>query len=168
MKTDNKNKAIKKQSGPTNKTKKREYKQTGKKRGKPELKEIDFDELNKLINFGHTGEECADWFNIDYDTLNKRIKEKFKISFSEYHRRNIVKFKSSLRRLQFQSAMGIKEKITKKDSAGKDVIYEYYAIKPSTDMQKFLGKQYLGQTEKVENTMVELSDIAKKLEDIFE
>ncbi len=163
MKTE-KNKTIKKQSG----TEKRKHRKTGKPKGKPEIKEIDFDELNKLINFGHTGEECADWFGIDYDTLNKRIKEKYGATFSEYYRKNIIKFKSSLRRLQFQSAMGIKEKIEKKDSKGKDKIYEYYVVKPSVDMQKFLGKQYLGQTEKVENTTVELTDIAKKLEDIFE
>lgn len=101
-------------------------------------KNIDYDELDKLIGIGCTGEECAHFFNIDYDTLNARVKEKYGQSFSEYHDYKASKFKVSLRRMQVRSAMG------EKDEKGKYVLY------PNVNMQVWLGKQYLGQADKQE------------------
>ncbi len=109
---------------------------TGK--GHPPIKQIDYEELDKLIGIGCTGEECAHFFNVDYDTLNARVKEKYGQSFSEYHDYKASKFKVSLRRMQVRSAMG------EKDEKGKYVLY------PNVNMQVWLGKQFLNQADKQE------------------
>jgi hypothetical protein len=122
--------------------------------GRPR-KEINFDELEKLIGIGHTGEECANWFGIDYDTLNARIKEKFNMGFSDFFKKKNTAFKSSLRRMQFKTALG--EKVT--DEKGND----YYLINPSVTMLIWLGKQYLDQRDKNETELTS-KDLNIKIE----
>ena len=92
--------------------------------GRPK-KTINYDELEKLCQLQCTGEECASFFDINYDTLNARIKEKFGIGFSEYYKKKSETGKTSLRRLQWKSAQ-----------AG------------NVTMQVWLGKQYLHQSDK--------------------
>ena len=94
------------------------------KGGRPK-KEIDFVEFNKLIDLQCTGEEIAGFFNVDYDTLNARVKEEYECSFSDYYKKFNGRGKISLRRLQWKRA-----------EAGSDT------------MLVWLGKQVLGQTDK--------------------
>ena len=101
-------------------------------------KNIDYDELDRLLAIGCTGEECASFFNIDYDTLNARIKDKYHQSFSEYHAYRTASYKVSLRRMQTRSAMG------EKNEKGKYILF------PNVNMQIWLGKQFLGQSDKQE------------------
>lgn len=74
-----------------------------------------------------TGEECASVLKVDYDTLNKRIQEKYGFGFSDYYKKQSGSGKVSLRRAQWRSA-----------------------LEGNVAMMIWLGKQYLGQTEKTE------------------
>jgi len=103
-------------------------------------KTISFSELDKLLTMGAIGEECAGFFDIDYDTLNAIVKREKGVGFSDYQKKGSATFRISLRRLQYRSVYG------EKDKAGD------YIVKPSVVMQIFLGKQYLGQSDKLEQT----------------
>ena len=103
-------------------------------------KTINFLELDKLLTIGCIGEECAGFFDIDYDTLNAIVKREKGVGFSDYQKKGSATFRISLRRLQYRSVYG------EKDKAGN------YIVKPSVVMQIFLGKQYLGQSDKLEQT----------------
>ena len=95
-----------------------------KKTGRPKIK-IDFATVDKLCSIQCTGEEIASILNVDYDTLNARIKEKFGKSFSDYFESKRGTGKASLRRLQWKAA---------EDG--------------NATMLIWLGKQYLGQRDK--------------------
>lgn len=95
--------------------------------GRPK-KEIDFDVVEKLCALMCTGEEIASFVNVNYDTLVSAIKRKYKLSFSEYYKKYSDKGKLSLRRMQYKAA-----------ESG------------NVSMLIWLGKQYLGQTEKQES-----------------
>tara|TARA_Y100001972_G_scaffold110810_1_gene142941 strand:+ start:509 stop:907 length:399 start_codon:yes stop_codon:yes gene_type:complete len=90
-------------------------------------KEIDFDQLNKLLNLQCTEEECASFFSISKNTLKARIREAGHESFLSYAEPHRAMGKISLRRHQWRSAE-----------------------KGVWQMQKFLGTQWLGQSDKVE------------------
>lgn len=90
----------------------------------PKKKKIDYKMLNKYCEIQCTGEECAGLLDIDYDTLNNRLKEDGKGGFSEYFKRKSAKGKASLRRKQYQIASG-----------------------GNPTMLIWLGKQWLGQND---------------------
>lgn len=94
------------------------------KTGRPKI-EVDFAEVDKLCQIQCTGEEIASFFGISYDTLERRCKEQFKVSLAEYIKEKSAKGKSSLRRMQWKAAMN-----------------------GNVTMLIWLGKQYLGQTDK--------------------
>jgi len=103
-----------------------------RKVGRPKVK-INYDKLSAMVGLQATGEECSNELGIDYDTLNAALKRDGHVNFSEYFKKGSSKGKISLRRAQFRSAL-----------EGANVT-----------MQIWLGKQYLGQTDKVieeENT----------------
>lgn len=75
-----------------------------------------------------TGEEIASVLNVSYDTLERRVREKYKTSFAEYIKKHSAKGRTSLRRMQYRTA-----------ESG------------NATMQIWLGKQYLGQSDKVES-----------------
>jgi hypothetical protein len=76
-----------------------------------------------------TGEEIASLLEIDYDTMNTRIKERFDVGFSDYIKRFSLSGKTSLRRLQWKAAEG-----------------------GNSTMLIWLGKQYLDQSDKQQVT----------------
>ena len=92
--------------------------------GRPQS-QIDYEILDELCSLQCTGEEAASVLKIDYDTLNAALKRDGHIGFSEYLGKKRGKGKESLRRCQWKAAM-----------AG------------NTTMLIFLGKQYLGQSDK--------------------
>ena len=94
------------------------------KTGRPKI-EVNFAEVDKLCQIQCTGEEIASFFGISYDTLERRCKEQFKVSLAEYIKEKSAKGKSSLRRLQWKAAMS-----------------------GNVTMLIWLGKQYLGQSDK--------------------
>jgi len=110
----------------------------------PKIK-VDFEQVEKLCVLQCTGEEIASFLGIDYDTLNARVKEKYKISTSEYIKRNGAKGKASLRRSQWKSAI--------EDG--------------NVTMQIWLGKNMLGQRDRseIENIGSEVKKIEVEIVD---
>jgi len=100
---------------------------------------IDFRELEKLCFIQCSLVEIATWFHCSEDTIERRVKEEFGISFAEYFGKKRVGGLISLRRNQF--------KLSEKNAA----------------MAIFLGKNYLGQADKQE---VEHSGNIGKAEDL--
>ena len=94
------------------------------KMGRPKI-EIDWTEFNKLCGLQCSLEEIAGWFNCSVDTIENRVKEVHGITFSEYFAQKRSSGKISLRRKQYEAAM-----------AGNPTLLIW------------LGKQYLGQSDK--------------------
>lgn len=103
-----------------------------KKRGRP-LIEIDREQFEKLCAMQCTQVEIADFFKINVDTVNAWCKRTYDGAlFSEVYNKYASVGKISLRRTQWKQAEN------------------------STRMSIWLGKQYLGQTDKVETTITEI------------
>ena len=97
------------------------------KGGRP-LKQIPQDEFEKLCALQCTKEEICGFFNTTDKTLESWCKRTYKKGFSEIFREKRGTGKISLRRMQFQLA------------------------KKSAAMAIFLGKNWLGQTDKGQRT----------------
>lgn len=92
--------------------------------GRPR-KEIDITHAEKLAKNLCTQAEIADFFSIDVDTLNARIKDHYGLNFSGWYKRYTAEGRIALRRMQFRAAK-----------------------KGSVPMLVWLGKQILGQNDK--------------------
>lgn len=109
-------------------------------RNKIVLTEEQWEQVENLCGIMCTGEEIASILKMDYDTLLRNIKDKFNCSFSEYFKSASSKGKASLRRRQFKKAV--------EDGHPTMLIW--------------LGKQYLGQKDKIEyegNTNLNIAPI---------
>ncbi len=100
-----------------------------KKNGRP-LTVIDWDEFDKLCHIQCTLAEVALWFNCDMDTIEAACKREKGLGFSEYYEQKRGRGRVSLRRKQFQ-----------------------LAIEGNVTMLIWLGKQYLGQSDKSEDIL---------------
>lgn len=94
------------------------------KMGRPK-KQFDWESFQKLCDIQCTIEEIARFFNLSVDTIERRVKEKYKITFAEHYKIASAQGKMSLRRKQFE-----------------------IALNGNVGMLIWLGKQYLGQTDK--------------------
>lgn len=93
-----------------------------------------------------TGEEIAGVLGMDYDTLNRICKEQKETSISEYIKEHQNGGKMSLRRAQWKAAE-----------------------KGNVSMLIWLGKQWLGQTEKQEVSVSSQNDnTIKEMEQYFD
>ena len=93
--------------------------------GRPRA-EIDKQQFEKLCGIMCTESEICDVFDICEDTLNAWCKRTYGLTFSDTYKKLSAKGKASLRRKQF--------KIAETNAA----------------MAIFLGKNYLGQTDRTE------------------
>lgn len=96
------------------------------KDGRPRI-EVDMDLLSKLCQLQCTAVDCAHVLGMSTDTIDRRLKEDGFAGFDQFRAENNSMGRVSLRRVQFQTAM-----------AGNHT------------MQIWLGKQWLGQTDKVD------------------
>jgi hypothetical protein len=94
--------------------------------GRPII-EIDWVQFEKLCAIFCTLEEIASWFDCSADTIERACKRHYNETFAEIYKKKMSKGKVSLRRKQFEMAM-----------AG------------NTTMAIWLGKQYLGQKDKID------------------
>lgn len=102
--------------------------------GRPR-KELDRQIFENLCGLQCTLEEIAGVLNCSADTVERWCKRTYKHSFAEEYKKHSAKGKMSLRRYQF--------KLAEKNAA----------------MAIFLGKQYLGQTDRIINeTETEIPD----------
>lgn len=104
-------------------------------------KEIDQKDFEKLCALQCTKEEMCGFFDVSDKTLESWCKRTYKEGFSEVFNQKRGRGKISLRRAQFRLA------------------------ETNANMAIFLGKNYLGQTDKIETTDTEA---LKKLDDIME
>lgn len=88
--------------------------------------EIDKEQFEKLCNLQCTGEEIAGFFRCSVDTIERWCKRTYDKSFAETFKTYSQNGKISLRRLQFKLA------------------------ERNASLCIWLGKQYLGQTDKIE------------------
>lgn len=99
------------------------------KGGRPEyvLTDDGFERLKKLINIHCTQVEVCDVLGVTDKTLNKALKERGELPFSEFYKKHSNEGRASLRREQWKAAQ-----------------------KGNTSMLIWLGKQLLGQKDKIE------------------
>ena len=109
------------------------------KRGRPP-KELDKKQFEKLCALQATIEEIAGFFDCDEDTVNAWCKRVYGETFSVVFKSKSAQGKLSLRRTQF--------KLAEKSAA----------------MAIFLGKNMLGQTDKIEQTVMEVEDLSSLAE----
>jgi len=99
----------------------------------PKRKVMDWKQFNKLCGFQCTLEEIAAWYDCSVDTIERLVKKEKGIGFAEYYQQKKKIGAVSLRRAQMQ-----------------------YALAGNTALLIWLGKNLLGQTEKIEITNDEL------------
>ena len=112
------------------------------KKGRPVIN-FDKKQFTDLVALGCTQEEIC-WFFRDgtgkvanVDTLSRWCKREFGVNFQEYSKQNsLMALKIQLRRNQFELS------------------------KHSVPMAIFLGKNWLEQTDKVEQTITEVEDLS--------
>lgn len=90
--------------------------------------EIDWGVFDELCDIQCTQEEIAQVIGCSVDTIQRAVKRDKKLSFAEYYKKASAGGKTSLRRFQWSAAK-----------------------KGSVPMMIWLGKQYLGQSDKVES-----------------
>ncbi len=113
-------------------------------KGRPRI-EIDEEAFKKLCGIQCTLDEVASFFNCSPDTIERWCKRELKITFAEAFKKHSANGKISLRRWQFKMA------------------------EHNVSMAIWLGKQYLGQTEKQEMSLSTSSDdTIKEMEKYFE
>lgn len=103
------------------------------KGGRPRI-EIDEDQFKALCNIQCTLVEISDWFKCSEDTIERWCKRTFDMSFADTYKKFSVGGKISLRRYQMKMA------------------------ETNVTMAIWLGKQYLGQTDKQEIATVSNED----------
>ena len=96
------------------------------KGGRPKF-EIDYTKLDAMCAIHCTGEESAAILGVDYDTLNRALKRDGNGGFADYFKLKGAGGKMSLRRKQYDQAMS-----------------------GNSTMLIWLGKQWLNQSEKIE------------------
>lgn len=97
-----------------------------KKMGRPRI-EIDREDFEKLCGFMCTKREISSWFNVSDDTIERWCKKTYGQTFAVIYEQKADQGRISLRRTQFKKALD-----------------------GNIPLLIWLGKQYLGQAEKVE------------------
>ena len=97
-------------------------------RGHRSKTEIDFKELERLCYMQCSEQEIAQWFHCSIDTVARRVREKFDISFAEYFEKKRVGGLISLRHNMFKMS------------------------EKSSQMAIFLAKNWLGMSDSHEIT----------------
>ncbi len=101
--------------------------------GRPK-KEVDFSKIDSLASMHCTAQEIVEFMNatgdkLSYDTVDRRIRSEHGMTFAEYiNKKHMALAKPKLRKLQWAAA-----------ESG------------NVTMLIWLGKQYLGQSDKTEN-----------------
>ena len=110
-------------------------KPTGNPNGRPRI-EINQKQFENLCAIHCTKDEIASVLDCSPDTIEKWCKHTYGDTFTATYKKYQGIGKMSLRRMQFKMA------------------------ERSASMAIFLGKQYLGQTDKIEQTVTEVEDLS--------
>ena len=90
-------------------------------------KEFDWSKLDAILQYGACLSDCADIMGVSEDTVLRRIKKEFDSDFATYRIKKMSKMRIGLSRKQIEVAMS-----------------------GNVTMLIWLGKQYLGQSDKQE------------------
>ena len=123
---------VKKKSAPKNKG------------GRPP-KTFKWDLLNSILAYGASLTDCSDFLDVSEDTIQRNIKKKCDIKFSEYRLRKMSKIRLTLLQKQYNIAK-----------------------EGNVTMLIWLGKQMLGQADKqkIDETLkVSFTQLVKDLEE---
>ena len=101
---------------------------------------INKDELEKLMRLYPSEKEASDWFDVSYKSLQRFIKTNFKCSFVQLRDKSFTKTRIAIKRKQIEKAL---------------------AGNGDNTMLIWVGKQYLGQSDKMEQNL-NVEDGAKK------
>lgn len=112
--------------------------------GRPKI-DIDLEQFKGLCSIQCTLEEISNWFKCSEDTIERWCRRELKLSFADAYKKYSVGGKISLRRYQFKMA------------------------EHNPTMAIWLGKQWLGQTDKQEVTVSSAQDdeTIKEMNDFF-
>lgn len=105
------------------------------KMGRPQV-QIDQKMFENLCALQCTADEIGSVFGCTDDTITNWCKRTYGETFSEVYKKHSAKGKISLRRYQFKMA------------------------ERNPSMAIFLGKQWLGQTDRIEQTITEVEDLS--------
>ena len=94
-----------------------------------------FEQFEQLCHIQCTQSEIANVMGVDEDTLKRLVEEHYNLTYSAIYKRFSDGGKMSLRRMQFKKAQ-----------------------EGSNTMLIWLGKQYLGQTDKVVNVDIDKAE----------
>ena len=72
--------------------------------GRPEI-EILVSELKDLMSFYPSLDEVASWFNCSPDTIERRVKDEFGLTFKDFRERNVGKTRLLLKRKAIVKAL---------------------------------------------------------------
>lgn len=97
-------------------------------RDKIDFSDEDWKKIKNLCSIFCTGEEIAGIMEVSYNTVVRRVKERYDCSFEEFYKKHSSAGKASIRRQQYMQAVD----------------------KGNTAMLIWLGKQHLGQRDNVE------------------
>lgn len=104
-----------------------------KAQGRPKI-ELDWNLINGVLQFGARLLDCSELCKVSDDVIQSRIKEEFGITFTEYRNRKMSSMRMKLLQKQFDVAM-----------------------QGNIAMLIFLGKNHLGQADKIENKNIEVT-----------
>lgn len=109
------------------------------KMGRPatESAKIDKAELEKLQRIYLSEQEVADWFDVTVKTLRRFIRKNYDSTFGQFREKGFVRTRAGIKRVQIEKA-----------------------LRGDNTMLIWCGKQYLGQSEKVE----QLVEVEEKIE----
>lgn len=105
------------------------------KMGRPQIP-IDEKQFCKLCELQCTEEEIAGFFECSVDTIERWCKRMFDKTFAEIFKQKAMRGRIALRRAQLKHA------------------------EKNPSMAIFLGKNWLGQTDKIEQTVREVEDLS--------
>jgi len=116
------------------------------KSGRPRIK-IDWETFDKLCHIQCSQREIAGWFSCSEDTIDRAVQREKKMGFAEYFEQKRGPGKIALRRKQYESAMS-----------------------GNVTLLIWLGKQYLEQSDKVEQkqTVKQAIDLTQNFASIEE
>lgn len=103
--------------------------------GRPPI-EIDQSQFQKLCGLQCTCEEIAGFFNCSVDTIENWCKKTYETTFSDVFKKYSGVGKVSLRRFQYRLA------------------------EKNPSMAIWLGKQWLGQKDQIEQTVMQIEDLS--------
>lgn len=101
--------------------------------GRPE-KELDWSKLDAVLQFGARLLDCQGILDIGEETIQKKIRAKYNLTFGEYRELRMSTMRAKLLQKQFDVAM-----------------------QGNVTMLIWLGKQHLGQVDKLETENVTAS-----------